>query len=475
MTFTGRERDLGRLKTQLSKVTRHGQGTAIVLSGRRRVGKSRLAQEFCDRSDTPYVIFQATRGRNPAAERADLLNAVGQSSLPEGDLLHGLRADDWNHALRALASAVPVDRPSIVVLDEVPWLVEQDPEFEGALQTVWDRHLSSKPVLLLLIGSDLSVMEALQSYGRPFHGRATPMLLRPLDPYDVATMTGLSAVDAFDAYLITGGFPEVVRSWSTGMPMMDFLRESLDDPLSPLLVSGKLTLLGEFPEPTYTRQALTAIGAGETTFSTIASRIGGGTPIPAGSLAPILATLQEKQVVTVDLPLSTKANSRLKRYRVADQYLRFWLTFLQQGISEAERGRGDLVLARIERAWTSWRGRAIEPVAREALSRLLPDDRWPSVSAIGGWWNRANNPEIDLVGADRAPVAQQVGFVGSIKWLDRPFAGRELEQLIQDRPHVPGAGPDTPMVAVSRSGFAPGLPLAGAWGPEDLLAAWAPG
>ncbi|WP_373685536.1 hypothetical protein [Streptomyces lunaelactis] len=39
---------------------------------------------------------------------------------------------------------------------------------------------------------------------------------------------------------------------------------------------------------------------------------------------------------------------------------------------------------------------------------------------------------------------------------------------------VPGAEPDTPLVAVSRSGVAEGLPLAAHWGPEDLVRAWQP-
>jgi hypothetical protein len=71
------------------------------------------------------------------------------------------QAGDWNQGLRSLAIAIPEDTPCIAVIDEVPWLVEQDPEFEGALQAVWDRHLSAKPVLLVLVGSDISVMEAL--------------------------------------------------------------------------------------------------------------------------------------------------------------------------------------------------------------------------------------------------------------------------------------------------------------------------
>ncbi|MGC9496216.1 ATP-binding protein [Streptomyces sp. WG7] len=476
MDFKGRAADLDLLARQLGQVTDGSgatRGRAVIMMGRRRVGKSRLVQEFCDRSAAPYVVFQATRGRNPETERADFATALAQSPLPGAELVAGLRATDWNQALRSLALAVPDDVPSIAVIDEVPWLVEQDAEFEGALQTVWDRHLSAKPVLLILVGSDMSVMEALQSYGRPFFGRAGKMLVRPLHLADVQTMTGLGAADAVDALLITGGFPEIVQSWPAGMARVDFLREAVTNPLSPLLVAGELSLLGEFPEASHARAVLEAVGSGERTFSTIAAQAGGTGALPSGTLSPLLNALQAKRVVAADLPLSTKPDTKNKRYRIADPYLRFWLAFLRRGIPLIERGRGDLALERIERSWTTWRGRAVEPVIRDSLLRLLPDERWPHTEATGGWWNRQNNPEIDLIGADREPVAGAVHFVGSVKWLEsQPFSRREYDALARDVLAVPGAGPDTPLVAVSRSGVSDGLPLAAHWGPEDLVRAW---
>ncbi|MGH3237926.1 MAG: ATP-binding protein [Streptosporangiaceae bacterium] len=355
----------------------------------------------------------------------------------------------------------------------MPWLTEQDSEFEGALQTVWDRYLSAKPVLLVLVGSDLSVMEALQSHGRPFFGRAAKMTVNPLDLADVHAMTGLSAAEAVDALLITGGFPEVVQAWRTEMPRSDYLRHELNNPLSPLLLAGELSLLGEFPEATRSRAVLEAVGGGERTFSAIASEAGGTTPLASGTLSPILNTLMLKRVIAADSPVSTKADTKNKRYRIADPYLRFWLAFLVRGLPVVERGRGDLLLERIERSWASWRGRAVEPVVRESLLRLTPDERWPGVEAIGGWWNRQNNPEIDLVGADREPVARNIHFLGSIKWLEnRPFDRHDYDSLVRDMLAVPGAGPRTPLVVVSRSGLTEGLPLAAHWGPEDLIRAW---
>ncbi len=476
MEFRGRGADLAVLEQQLRQVADGAGGTrgrAVIMTGRRRVGKSRLAQEFCDRSGAPYTVFQATRGRNPVAERADFTAGLGQSGLPDAELVAGLQPGDWNQTLRALAAALPDDTPSIAVIDEVPWLVEQDAEFEGALQTVWDRHLAAKPVLLILVGSDISVMEALQTYGRPFFGRAAKMTVRPLHLADVQTLTELDAAEAVDAFLITGGFPEIVQSWQPGMSRADFLRESVANPLSPLLAAGELTLLGEFAESALSRAVLEAVGAGERTFSAIARQAGGADPLASGTLAPLLSGLVEKRALAVDLPLSTKPDSKNKRYRVADTYLRFWLAFLQRALPLIERGRPDVALERIERSWTTWRGRAVEPLVREALMRLLPDGRWPETEAVGGWWNRQNNPEIDLVGANREPIAGSVHFVGSVKWLEtQAFGAREYEALVRDTLAVPGAEPDTPLVAVSRCGVSDDLPLAAHWGPEDLVRAW---
>ena len=109
----------------------------------------------------------------------------------------------------------------------------------------------------------------------------------------------------------------------------------------------------------------------------------------------------------------------------------------------------------------------MEPLIRESLLRLLPEVGWPQTGAVGGWWNRQNKPEIDLVGADRSPVAGQVHFVGSVKWYDnKPFTSRDYDKLADDATAVPGASPDTPLVAVSRTGVADGLLSSSPLGPR---------
>lgn len=469
--FVGREQELATLDGILQRVTRGGRagrpGRAVLMRGRRRVGKSRLVEEFVERAVVPHLFFTASAQPTAAADLRLFVDAGARSDLPGAAAFEGQQPHTWDAALHLLASALPRDRPSIVVLDEMPYLMATDPGFEGTLQKLFDRELSRLPVLLICIGSDLAMMAALNDYGRPFHQRATEMVVQPLSPADVADMLALPAADAFDAYLVSGGLPLILDDWPNAAATSDYLAEAVPDPTSALLVSGERALAAELPTESQARAVLTAIGSGERTFSLI-SRAAGG--LPQASLTRALQLLVAKRIVEVATPLSTQP-SRETRYVVADPHLRFWLAFLGPYLPEIERGRGDLTLARIRSAWTSWRGRAVEPVVRESLRRLpvgyLPD----GTSAIGGYWTRTNDPEIDLVGADREPIAKQITFVGSIKWLEnRPFDGHDLARLATHRSRMPGTDESTALLAVSRSGAA--TEGVRTLVPEDLLAAY---
>jgi AAA+ ATPase superfamily predicted ATPase len=438
-----------------------------MVRGRRRVGKSRLVEEFTLRAGAPTVFFAASR--QGTREVALFAREVTESDLPDRDLFTAANPGDWDAALRLLAAALPGDRPSIVVIDEFPYLLEATEHLDAVFQKQWDRALSKKPVLLILIGSDLAMMEELNAHGRAFYQRGTEMVVPPLSPTETAEAIGLdSPGDAFDAYLVTGGLPLICQEWPDGAGLWDYLTDALHETTSALVVSAERALVAEFPEDALARRVLEQIGSGERTFTNIARASGG---LQSTSAKRALDQLGAKRVVSRDLPLSTKP-SREARYRVADPYLRFWLQFIGPHLEELERGRGDRVLARLRTGWPSWRGRAVEPVVREALTRLLPVAGLADAAVVGGYWNRTNTTEVDLVGADRGPVADHVRFAGTIKWLDScPLDRGDLQRLAGHLPAIPGADETTPLVAVSRSGTT-ATGAAATFDPHDLLAAW---
>ena len=294
------------------------------------------------------------------------------------------------------------------------------------------------------------------------------MVVPPLSPAEVGAMLRLGAADAFDAFLVTGGLPLICDEWTQGLSLSEYLSAALDDPTSALLVSAERALAAEFPVEAQARAVLFAIGSGERTFTNIGRAAG---DLQQGSLNRSLKVLLDKRVVEQDQPLSVKPGARDKRYRVTDPYLRFWLTFLGPHMAEVERGRGDRVLARIQTSWTSWRGRAIEPLLRESLNRALVETPLLGEGIVGGYWTRTNDPEIDIVIADRQPVAKTILGVGSIKWLERtPFDRHDLAQLMVHRSQLPGATDGTPLIVVARSGC--DVDGVTAFGPDELLNAW---
>jgi uncharacterized protein len=475
--FVGRKSELALLQKRLVGIAASGAGTALVIRGRRQVGKSRLAQEFCDHAGVPYLFFTATKGASPVEAITAFLSELANSSVPRDEgLVPAEPTASWPDAFRVLASVLP-DSPVVVVLDELPWLAEQDEIFDGALQTAWDRLLSRRPVLLLLLGSDLHMMERLTAYDRPFFGRADNLLLGPLNPAEVGKALSLRAADAIDAYLLSGGLPGILRAWPDGVPALEFAERECADPASPLFGVPEAALLAEFPAPDVTRRVIEAVGGGDRTHANIAAEAGSRTgAIPSGTLTPVLRRLvEDKHVLAIDEPLSVRA-TKPALYRVADTSLRFYLAIGRAAHELSRRGRATAAETLINRRWGSWRGRAVEPVIREALSLAAADLPWPEATAVGGWWNRAFDPEIDLIGADRAPVAGKLWYAGSVKWLEHPFGSRELAELQRAAPQVPGFDPgETALISVSRTGFtdSAATSLALCWVPEDIISAFA--
>ncbi len=472
--FVGRSRELAQLTGRIDAIRERGAGIAVSLRGRRQVGKSRLVQELCDRSGLPYVYLTAFKGAAPVESIQRFLAEIRESSLQEAAGAEAIEAESWIGLFRTLADLV-AETPAVIVLDEVPWLAEQDATFDGALQVAWDRYLSRMPVLLCLLGSDLHMMERLTAYDRPFYGRADNMQLEPLNPVDTADATGLDGADAVEAHLLSGGLPGILSRWPNGVPPFEYLRGQVCDPSSPPLGVPEAALLAEFPSPDTRRRVLEAIGAGDRTQAGISAAAGG---MASGTLAPVLRELETvKRVVGRDEPLAVKPG-KPALFHIADSNLRWYLAMGRDAQAHARRGRGAQAFGVIERRWSSWRGKAVEPLVRASLEMAALAGRlpWEDVEAVGGWWNRSFNPEIDLVGADRAPIAETIRFTGSVKWLQGPFDGRDLAALERSSPAIPGFEPsEAGLVVVSRSGLSERVDrdrLSVAWGPEDLLDAW---
>lgn len=462
--FAGREPELKRLQALLGEAAATQTGRLVVLRGRRQVGKSTLVETFCAGASAPSAYFTAARRQAAAASLAVFSDVVARSTLI-GSSAAASGFTGWEQALDVATAGS--DTPSIIVIDELPWLLEMDEAVEGLLQRVWDRVLRKRPVLLILVGSDLAMMDALTEYGRPLFDRTTILRVDPLTPADVADLTGLGNADAIEAWALTGGFPNIVRAWPPGGTAVDFLSAQLPDASSPLIVSGERKVAAEFPADAFARPVLDAIGSGTREFNKLAQRCG----LTGSSLERALGMLLEKRAIVRERPYSSDT-SKLTHYRIDDAHLRVWSRYVAPNMPAIERGAGAAALRRVLGDWAAWKGLAVEPIIRESVLRLaLRDATLSSAANVGRWWRRDGHTEVDIVVGDRLPTARNVLAVGSIKWHQtEPFTTTDLRELSHAAAKIPGAG-GVDLVAVSRiPGTLDGI--AHLWNPDDLVAAW---
>lgn len=119
--------------------------------------------------------------------------------------------------LRAATDGATESQPVALIIDELPYLIEKDDGFPADLQLAWDRYLKNRPVLLVAIGSDVRMMQALTQRPAELHNRPTrEVVVPPLSPAEVAKLTGVPPAEALDIYLIVGGFPQLASSWPRG-------------------------------------------------------------------------------------------------------------------------------------------------------------------------------------------------------------------------------------------------------------------
>lgn len=324
--FVGRRGLLATLDRHLEQVAATGRGRMLAVRGRRQVGKSTLLERFASSSKVP-AVFTTGRLGSPLGMQlaaADRALRASEPALPGLEIVTSTPARTWEEWLTRLA--VPAQSgPVVVILDELPWLVAADPTLEGVLQVVWDRVLERLPVLLVLVGSDVAMMDRLTDHDRALFGRAQPLVVPALDLADLAeALPGWSPAEVIDAAVVTGGYPRLVSDL-TRRPapgVAPYVREALQDPYSPLLTTARLTLDAEFPQPGDAARVLTAIGANDVAnpgFNDVLATLDDAREREAAKTATTRALrllTEDKALVEREQPALAPPSGKLRRYRI---------------------------------------------------------------------------------------------------------------------------------------------------------------
>lgn len=425
--------------------------------GRRRVGKSWLLRRFAH--DKPAVVLTAERltagvQLSRFAEQLRPLSGGVKPNLP--DIVELLRT------LYRLAA----DQPLLVVIDEFPWMLGTTAsEVErtlSSIQAVMEVERDNSKLKLVLCGSAVGQMEALQAERNPLHGRLVPLEVRPLELDRAAVfLPELDPLERIERYAVTGGMPRYLTALrTTGLETA--VCEQVLRPEAPLWNEGRTIVGQELREPSVHFAILEQLATGEKELGDIADplRMAGST------VSRYLATLESLRLVRRELPFGAAPTARGGHWILDDPFLRFWFRFVFPFQSDLEAGLdpNDLYRAEVVPALAEHVAPVFEDACRAHTRRLYGR----TATKVGRWWGNARHDlrrtgqrsteEIDIVGVSR----NRVTLVGEVKWTGKPLDVTILRDLAEYKtPALEQAGlkaaPEIRFVLYSKSGYTAGL------------------
>lgn len=439
--FVGRKSEL----TELERINRKKGFQFPVIYGRRRVGKTRLIQEFV--SDKKNIYFMATRQTSSELLQSFSLTIKEQFSDEKTKFLNSF--ENWETLFSYITDISKSER-IVLVIDEYPYLAESEKSISSLLQKFIDTQWKNTELYLILCGSSMSFMEEqVLEYGSPLYGRRTAQLkIHPLPYYEsFKFFPQWNVVEKFYAYGICGGIPLYLELFSKYKNLKDAVCGEF------LSLSGQLgeepenLMSQELREPALYNAIISSVANGKNKQNEIALSVG----LQSNRITSYLKNLISLEIMEKIAPVENSGKRVI--YRIKDNLFKFYFRFIIECKNLVAMGMGEKAYEyKIKPFLEDYFGHIFEEVCMQYLKKSIADGKIQTLyTEYGSWWG--NNPaekkeeEIDLVLASKSDI-----LVGECKWQNQKVEKDVLLKL-QRRAELIRNNRNILYVLFSKSGF----------------------
>ncbi|MEM7175955.1 MAG: ATP-binding protein [Chlamydiota bacterium] len=336
--FFGRNSELKKLRELLKK----DSASLVVIKGRRRIGKSRLALEFGKDFKKCYTFSGIPPSKNLTAqeERNDFSSQMSRAlKIPQ------FETKDWGDLLYYLSKEAKKGR-ILIVLDEINWMGNKDHTFLGKLKTAWDQFFSKNPELIMILCGSLSgwiEKNILTNTG--FVGRISKTFtLREL-PLHICNLfwkenrDHVSSYEKFKFLSISGGIPKYLEEM---LP-----QKTAEENIFNLAFQSDGFLFREFDQLFHDlfskksaryKNILKALSEGPKGLDVIYKAL--NLKKTGYIVSEYMDDLEEAGFIQRDFTwgLGSNRKSKLSAYRLSDNYSRFYLKYIEPRIDRIKQG-----------------------------------------------------------------------------------------------------------------------------------------
>ena len=373
MRFIGRKKYLEDLESLWRKRT----SSIVACRGRRRIGKSTLFREFARRTADAYIEIEGLPPDKNMTNQMQLDNFVSALASQTGCSMDPV--PDWLHAFQRLEQQVDDAKRTVVLLDEISWMGGYDPVFPGVLRTAWETFLHRHDRLVLVICGSVSAWIKENILGNTgFTGRfSRDYVLPELSLAECAEFWGeakdrTSSREILDVLSVTGGVPRYLEEIDSGLDADENVRrmcfmsdgelykdfDAIFDPMFGTDVELKKKILCELVNGPHSAAEL------ERFFDLERN----------GRVSKSLKALKEGGFVADDPRLNpeTGEQARTSRFRLRDNYTRFYLKYVAPRKMQIEMGAYSFVSLSALPDWNAVMGLQFENLIVNTAMSLLP-------------------------------------------------------------------------------------------------------
>jgi AAA+ ATPase superfamily predicted ATPase len=442
--FVDREQEL----VTLNRLLEQPGAQFLVVYGRRRVGKTTLLLKWAQDSGRPFVYWVASRD-TPDRLRWSLARALWRHFRPDRT---PPTFEHWEVLFENLADELG-DQQLVLILDELPYAAEADPSLTSKLQNAWDHLFKDKNLCLVVAGSQIGMMHRLQSYSAPLFGRFTARLqLKPLPFYALKEfLPRYSLEQRIAVYAILGGIPAYLERFDDSQSIAANVQQEIFDPSGMFGMEPFFLLNEEVREPRNFLAVIRAIAQGRRTLDEIA----GFTGLARQNASTYLSRLMDLHYVERAVPATVRPERRTTRgrYKLCDNYLRFYFRFVEPNRDLLETGQVGRVWEQVNDQMRAFVGMtAFEDLCRQWVIEQAIQGKLPFLpDRVGSHWSR--DAQVDVVAIR---WEQKHILLGEAKWGTDPVGRSVLTDLLGKTPKVVpegGAGWTVHYALFARAGF----------------------